>query len=46
VPNARKGSILMAMEDIFRLGLSGFVIVGVVLGLMAVVELVKAPYRK
>jgi hypothetical protein len=46
VPNAHKGSILRAMEEIFRLGLSAFVVVGVVLGLMAVVALVKAPYPK
>jgi hypothetical protein len=34
------------MEAILTLGLTGFVIVGLILGIMAFVSLVRAPYRK
>jgi hypothetical protein len=34
------------MEAILTLGLTGFVIVGLILGLTAFVALVRAPYRK
>ena len=43
---ARGRAILVAMETILTLGLTGYVIVGVILGLAAIIAMVKAPYRK
>jgi len=34
------------MEIFLSLGLVGFVIVGVILGLAAIIAMIKAPYRK
>jgi len=34
------------METILTLGLTGFVIGGVILGLAAIIAMIKAPYRK
>jgi hypothetical protein len=34
------------METILTLGLTGYVIVGVILGLAAIIAMIKAPYRK
>jgi len=39
-------AILVAMETILSLGLVGFVIVGMILGLVALVAMIRAPYRK
>lgn len=39
-------AILVAMETILTLGLTGYVIVGVILGLAAIIAMIKAPYRK
>ena len=43
---ARRRAILGAMETILTLGLTGYVIVGVILGLAAIIAMIKAPYRK
>jgi hypothetical protein len=34
------------METFLTLGLTGFVVVGVILGLAAIIAMVRAPYRK
>jgi len=39
-------AILVPMETFLTLGLAGFVIVGVILGLAAIVAMIKAPYGK
>jgi hypothetical protein len=46
VTGARRRAILVAMETILTLGLTGYVIVGVILGLAAIIAMIKAPYRK
>lgn len=46
VTGARCGAILVAMETILTVGLTAYVIVGVILGLAALIAMIKAPYRK
>jgi hypothetical protein len=38
--------ILVVMETILSLGIIGFVIVGATLGIVALVAMIRAPYRK
>ncbi|GAA3859382.1 hypothetical protein GCM10022381_00150 [Leifsonia kafniensis] len=40
------GVILGGMQELFQIGLTIWVVVGVILGLTALVAMAKAPYRK
>ena len=40
------GEILGGMQELFQIGLAIWVVVGVILGLTALVAMARAPYRK